>query len=631
MSETARKTHLVIGTAGHIDHGKTSLVKALTGTDTDSLKEEKKRGITIDLGFAFYGDRAAFVDVPGHERLIKNMVAGASAMRAALLVVAADDGVMPQTREHLSVLNALAVPRAVVAVTKADLADEEWIELVVEDVRELLEPTVFSGSPIVVVDSLSGRGLDTLRSELDRLVDSVQEEADPDFVRIPVDRSFTIKGYGRVVTGTVWSGEVKAGDRLNLLPQNVTVRVRGVQAHEKPVDSVVTGDRAAINLAGDVEVERGNVLLSAGRGISSDFMDVEVSLLPDAREIRHRTRIRFHSGTGESIGRLMVVGADAIAPGTTGYARLALEEPVAVMVGDRAVIRLYSPLETLGGARVIDPSPPDKKRTVHGLLDRMKQLASGRKEAIQAYIAARSFVRECTLIEYFPAHEEEIRSFLDSLGKEGKVFSIPSDAKWYVIPDAWNEWVKESEAVLHAFHEERPDEPGMPKAQWADRLSKKEMPDDIITALLSTLENNGSVKFQGGVVADPAHEVHLRKSDVPEAAKIMELLRSSGFNSPLQADIAKETGLTEENVRRILRAMKHIGDVVILDERVVITTEIFERTKEKLVRNFANSDGFSIGEAAEALESTRKYCIPFLEYLDREGITTRDGDKRRIR
>jgi len=401
MSEEQNK-HLVIGTAGHIDHGKTSLIKALTGRDLDSLAEEKERGITIELGFAFLNENIAFVDVPGHERLVKTMVAGASAMGAAMLIVAADDGIMPQTKEHLIVLDALGISKGIVVITKADLVDEEWIELVNEELRELVDNSSLKGSKILVVDSLSGRGIEELRNELFDLYESYENVENPGFFRMPVDRSFLIKGYGRVVTGTVWSGSTKKNDKLQLLPGNNEVRVRGIEAHEKEVKEIYYGHRAALNLVTDAEPERGQVLLSKGRAVETDFFDAFISLLPESRQIKHRTRIRLHIGTAEIIGRIMIVGADFILPGENGIARVALESPIVAMVGDRAVIRLYSPMETLGGLEILDPQPPDKRRTIKGLEERLNLLNGEDSQGVYGIIKSRIVLEKEYLISLFP-------------------------------------------------------------------------------------------------------------------------------------------------------------------------------------------------------------------------------------
>ena len=629
MSEN-RTPHLVIGTAGHIDHGKTALVKALTGTDTDRLAEEQRRGITIELGFAFYSDRAAFVDVPGHERLVKNMIAGASAMRAALFVVAADDGVMPQTREHLAVLDALGVVQGVVAVTKADLADDEWIELVVEDVRELLELTGLAGSPIVVADSISGRGLDELRSELDRMIEETVEPGDPGFFRMPIDRSFLIKGHGRVATGTVWSGSAAQDDRLSLLPGGVTMRVRGLQAHEQPVELVRMGDRAALNLTGDTVPRRGDQLVTPGRGVVSEFLDIKVSLLPDARRLRHRTRVRLHFGTGEVIGRLIIVGAEFIEPGSSGLSRVALEGPLASMLGDRGVIRLYSPLETLGGVIVLDPSPPDRRRTLKGLEARLEDLAAGGDRCVRALVASRRLIKLENLVGILPWSKSMVAETAAGLAEEGHVRPVEGQDRWYIESDVWNGWRNRSREVLTKFHRDHPDEPGMHRDAWAKLVIGQEVPEEVLAALIGELGEADEAVFDGGILRDGEHTARLQPEDEETGELIMRELRQAGLNVPLPSRLAESIGESEDEVRRLLRALKQVRQVVILDEKVVVEAGVIEEVKSSLKEKFGYDRTFTVGEAAEALSSSRKYLIPLLGLLDGSGFTLREGDKRRI-
>ncbi|MBZ0265050.1 selenocysteine-specific translation elongation factor [bacterium] len=632
MSENKTHRHIVVGTAGHIDHGKTALVKALTGMETDRLEEEKRRGITIDLGFAFYGEKAAFVDVPGHERLIKNMVAGASAVRAALLVVAADDGVMPQTREHLAILNAIGIKHGLVAVTKCDLVDEEWADLVVEEVAELLESTSLRGSKICVVDSISGKGINELKTSLDTLLDEIDDPPDPGFFRMPIDRSFLIKGYGRVVTGTVASGELKTGSRVICLPGGQSYRIRGLQAHEKPVEQVHHGFRAALNLQGEGEPERGQVLLTQGRGISSDFIDVKLTLLPDARTIRHRTRIRLHLGTSEIIGRVSLVGQDEVLGGQTAFARLILENPVAVMQGDLGIIRLYSPLETLGGVKVLDPQPPDRNRNTKGLKERFTLLDSELGSQLEAIVGSRQIISFEALLHILPVSVDVLKTELENLVKSKSIHEISGSQRYYVLDSIWMEWRNKSIQYLQHYHKEQPDEMGCPKLVWGEHLLGRKSEDIILNAILDEMIAAGLLKFDSGLVFLPSHTVQLRKSDLPIAEKIISELKNSGFNTPLPSSLADEAGESEDQVRRIIRTLKKLGQVIILGERVILLPEVYEESKSKIVNSYNSGDKISPADVATMLNSSRKYIIPFLEHLDSEGITQRtlDGERQMV-
>jgi selenocysteine-specific elongation factor len=625
---TAKKQHLVIGTAGHIDHGKTTLVRALTGRDTDSLAQEKERGITIELGFAFYDDRAAFVDVPGHERFVKTMVAGASAMGAAMLIVAADDGVMPQTREHLAVLDAVGVQQGIAVITKAALAEnEEWLELVSEEVRELLEPTSLAGSPVVVTDALSGRGMEELGRELENLIERAQHPEDPGFFRMPVDRSFVIKGHGRVVTGTVWSGAASAGDKLMLLPGYETTRVRGLQAHEKEVERVTAGDRAALNLAVETEPQRGDVLLYPGRGVSTEFFDAHVRLLPGGRPVVHRQRVRVHLGTAEVIGRLLIVEGDAIAPGESGLARLALESSLPAMHGDRGVLRLYSPLDTLGGFQVLDPDPPTRRRTAAGLATALKALSGSESEVLYALVKVRGSVGVERLIALLPWSQDKIRELLEALAAEDSVV-LPRDGRWVIDATRWEQAKTATLELLEQYHKKHPDEPGMPKGEWGERVPGG-LSQEILNELLDELHEKEGIRLSSGRLIAKTHSPKLKKEDREDAGRVLAILRREKLNAPLPRTIADETGLSEERVRSLLRSMMLVGDAVILAENVIITHEIYRQAHESLASAMSDRE-FTAGEASQALGTTRKYIIPLLEAFDRDGLTVREGDTRRV-
>jgi len=622
--------HVVIGTAGHIDHGKTTLVKALTGMDCDRLEEEKRRGITIDLGFAFYGDHAAFVDVPGHERLIKNMVAGASAIRAALLVVAADDGIMPQTREHLAILDALHITHAIVAVTKADEVDDDWIDLVVEEIKELIAPTGLSKAPIVVVDSISNRGLDRLRQALDAMIAEIEIPYDPGFFRLPVDRSFLIKGYGRVVTGSVWSGSARNGDRLILLPPNETYRVRGLQAHEKEVEEVRIGDRAALNLVGDREPVRGEVFFSSGRGVVSNFIDLKINLLYSSRELLNRTRVRVHLGTEECIGRLNLVRSEMIQPGDCGFARFQAETDLAVMYGDLGILRLYSPLETLGGVQVLDPSPPDRKRMSLGLEKRLAELSGSDGQIIAAFVRSRKFLLHDDLLRILPWDIARINRTLKELEEKKALKTITSIPSWIVDLEEWNAWKLRSSTILQTFHAENPDEPGIPKKTWGNQVTQRDITEEVLSELIQELVLESRIRFDGGVLAELTHTIQLRVTDKELADEIFKKLEFFGLQAPLPSTLAEELKAKEEDVRRILRVLKLQGKVVILGERVIITMATLQKVKDRLTNAFTSGEEVSPGEVTELLGSSRKYVVPLLEYLDSIGFTSRTRDGKRI-
>ncbi len=631
MQNEIRPEHLVIGTAGHIDHGKTALIKALTGTDTDRLEEEKRRGITIDLGFAFYSDKAAFIDVPGHERFVKTMVAGASAMQAAMLIIAADDGVMPQTREHLAVLDAMGIDNGIIVITKADLADDkDWIDLVKEEAKELISTSQLAGASVVVVDSISGKGIDELKSLLDSLIENIRPAEDPGFFRMPVDRSFLIKGHGRVVTGTVWNGMVQVGDKVELLPGGEVYRIRGLQAHGNTVDTVKINDRAAMNIAGETEPKRGDLLVSSGRAVETSFLDVKISLLPSSRMITNRMRVRIHLGTSEVIGRVLLVNADELLPGTKGFGRLDLEFPVTCMIHDKGVLRHYSPVETLGGIKVLDPDPPDRKRSLKGLIDRLQSLDDTDVELIYTLISSRTLFNRDDLLKFMPLNETVIDENISGLVAKKKIYLVKSAKTWYVSSDTWKKWKDNSASVLAKFHSDRPEEKGMSKVSWGRAVTDLDIPDEVLTELIGELTKSNSLVFDDGLVSAQGHEVSLKPKDEENCRLILDILDRSGVNVPLPSSIAEQLKLSVDEGKRLIRALKQIGKVIILDERVVISKRTLDSVKEDLTEKFSSGEEFSIADVAEVLQTTRKYVVPLLEYLDDKGFCARDGNKRKI-
>ncbi len=626
MNEHSPKRHVVIGTAGHIDHGKTSLIKALTGRDLDKLDEEKRRGITIELGFAFYGDHAAFVDVPGHEKLVKTMIAGASAMSAAMLVIAADDGVMPQTREHLTVLDSLGVKRGIVVVSKADLVDNDWLDLVVEEARELLEGTSLAGSDVLAVDNLSGRGIDELRATLDSLVKTTPIPGDEDFFRLPIDRSFTIKGHGRVVTGTVWNGTAQNGQKIRLLPSGHDARVRSLQAHEESVDSVSSGDRAALNLTTEAEPERGDVLISRDRGIVTDFLDISLSLAPDARGLKQRARIRVHLGTAEVLGRLLLIDREFMQPGEQADVRIALEAPIVTMHGDLGVLRFYSPTDTLGGIRVLDPNPPDRKRTAHGLLDRLRDMHGKPNDAVLSFVRSRTVMTVSELLQMIPVSHDELASIIDQHVEQQQLIHLRETGS-LVPTSAWDDWLAAIPTTLKQYHAEQPNDPGMPANAVLQTVLGEYQRADIGDAILKALSDSGSISEDSGLVRLCDHAASISNKDMADAERVHAFLVNADLIPPVPSVIAEELKLAENRVRELLKALKNVRRVVILEDKLVLAVEAVNHARAQLS---TLPEEFKLAEFNAAVGTSRKVGAPLLGYFDKQGVTVRDGDIRRL-
>jgi selenocysteine-specific elongation factor len=441
--------HIVMGTAGHVDHGKTALIKGLTGVDTDRLKEEKERGITIELGFASLtlpdGLVLGVVDVPGHERFVRNMVAGAAGIDLVAMVIAADEGVMPQTREHLQICNLLGIRKGLVALAKVDLVDQEWLALVQEDVREFLRGTFLEGAPIVPVSSLTGEGFPELRETIARVAGEVETEADAGLFRLPVDRVFTMKGFGTVVTGTLLSGQVRIGEEVEFAPTGLRTRVRGIQVHNRPQEVAEAGQRTAVNLQGveKATIERGHVLAAPETLPASRRLDVSFRLLPGAaRKLKNRTLIRLHTGTSEIMARVILLDRDDLEPGGEAYAQIVPEEPVTVVAGDRFVARSYSPVTTIGGGIILDPLPGKHKRFSEKILEAFHCLAGKESPERVAVILARAGIAgipEARLIVRTGIRRAELRKILEEMFSRQQAILVDREGLWVLAQGVYRE------------------------------------------------------------------------------------------------------------------------------------------------------------------------------------------------
>ncbi len=639
MAGDPRPRNLIIGTAGHIDHGKTVLVRALTGRDTDRLAEEKERGISIDLGFAPFhlsdGSTVGIVDVPGHENFVRNMMSGATGVDLALLVVAADDGVMPQTREHLAILELLGVGRAVVAITKTDVAEDDLVEMVEEEVRELLEDTALGGSRIVPVSGVTGRGLDELKSVLEEeaAVVRVKDEALP--ARLPIDRVFTLRGIGTVVTGTLWSGTLVEGQRLEALPSGGEARVRSLQVHDEPRERACAGERVAVNVAGAAResIERGDVLVEPGLLRPTFMVDARVRLLRGApRALRRGTRIRFHHGTREVLGRIYMLQGARMEPGDSAPAQLRLEERVVVAPGDQFVLRSYSPVTTIGGGTVVDPHPvkhrvsdPEAVR-MFGLLEKGDD--ADRVEAClgrsASPLAQKALVLECGLP---PA---VVDRGLSSLLSSGRAVALPrKEPAAYLDSGAAERSRSAVLAELTDFHAAQPLAGGMAKETLKNKALAK-WDGRSADALLERLEAAGEIEVLGnnvklagkGPAVTAEQELHL--------ASILEEIGANPVSPPTVNEIAEGTGLSRRQVSELLALAENDGKVVRVSPDLFFTGEAI-RDIESRLRAATGPDGITVSDFRSAIGTSRKFALPLLEYFDRARVTARVGDVRKLR
>jgi selenocysteine-specific elongation factor len=611
--------NIIVGTAGHIDHGKTALVKALTGIDADRLEEEKRRGITIDLGFAHLqltpGLRLGFVDVPGHERFVKNMLAGVGGIDVVLFVVAADESIKPQTREHFDICRLLGIPRGVIALTKADLVDQDIIDLVRLELEELVAGSFLEGAAMVPVSSVTGAGLDDLRRDLARVAAAVPEKDAGGHLRLPIDRVFTIKGFGTVVTGTLISGEVDREQEVELYPAGRRVRVRGVQVHGSKAERAVAGQRTAANLA-DIEpseITRGDVLSEPGRFHAVRQIDAQLDLLPSARPLKHRAPVHFHAGTAEIEAEVrMLESRAALQPGNRAWVRIVLREPALLLPGDRFIIRMFSPVITIGGGVVADVSER-RYRKPDDVAGRLATLASSDAGARIALL-----VRE----QPFGISPADLVARTGLTGREvaeaaAKV-QITSVGEWYV-DRAWMQSARDRMVKqVRAFHQANPLLPGIPRQELREGL-----PQFVLDALLADARDLVS---EGQVVRLRAHRVVLKEDEEQARAKIERAFEQAGLAVPALDEVLAQSGVEAARARSILQILlrerklvRVAGDLVFHHGAIVQLRGLLAARK---------GQRFGVPEFKEWTGVSRKYAIPLLEFLDREKVTRREGDQR---
>ena len=630
---------LVLGTAGHIDHGKSALVKALTGTDPDRLPEEQARGVTIELGFAQLvlpsGRTMGVVDVPGHEKFVRQMVAGATGIDVVLLVVAADDGVMPQTREHLAIIDLLGISRGVIAITKSDLADEDWLSLVSGDVEQLLRGTSIEGAPIVPVSARTGAGLDELRAALDEVAGRAEPRHAELPLRLPVDRVFTIAGAGTVVTGTMWSGSAKKDDAVEIYPEGEQARVRSVQVHGAAVDEAHAGQRVAINLAG-VErraIERGDVIAAPGTLTVTDRFDARFTYLGtpgDDKPFVSGARVHVNHGTREVLGRVLLMDSERLLPGESSFAQLRLEEPIAPRYDDRFIVRSYSPVYTIGGGTVLDALPP-----------RRTQLREAERELLDALVA-HDFSSAATGLlasRALPMTSAQVAAALgltrgvvaDELNRAKlERLKVGSDT-YFVTAHALDAIVSGIERELLAFHAENPTATGVSTSALRDRVERR-MEPRVFDAALALAAERGMAAVDGGVARHPKAAVSALAAEQAAEEGLLALLGRQGLEPAAVGELATSAAAELGVARKALGKLVADGRVVRVNSELHFSAEAIERARQLVADSIAgNPGGATAAQLRDALGVSRKYAIPLLEYFDAQGYTKRDGDLRTLR
>ena len=628
----------VIGTSGHIDHGKTTLVKALTGVDTDRWAEEKKRGITIDLGFAHYedeqGNQLAFVDVPGHEKFIHNMLAGVAGMDAVLLVVAADEGVMPQTREHLNICNLLKIKTGLVAITRIDLVeDSDMVELCQEEVAELLEGTFLKGKPVIPVSTTSGEGLTELRQALSKLGKQIPAVEIEKPFRLSVDRSFTLKGFGTVVTGTVLSGSLRQDEEVQQFPQQRSVRIRGLQAHSQTVSEVFAGQRAALNLAGITkeEIQRGDQLAKEESLLTSYMLNASLTLLEDvSAALKNRTRIRLHLGSQEVFGRIVLLEGETLSPGKTTLVQFRLESLVCTRHGDRFIVRSYSPMFTLGGGMVIDPSPSKSRRVLHELSGRLRRLHDGDENVRSAeviYLQSVKGVIEAEFSVRSGLSAKQSAKILQLLQSQQQVLCVDPFSKRYLHVQHVERIGEFLSKVLTIHHKKFADREGMTRSELGGKLSLI-FTEKEVEILLKYMIKLGKFVQNGQYFSLAEHQPQVSQAQEAGLAHCFELIKAGGFQPYRRTRLLEELEMNEQEGVAMLKSAVHSKRLVRVADDLYYAPE---QTKEILIslrKYLQDNQSITVIQFKELLNISRKHAIDLLEYFDSQHLTIREDNHR---
>jgi len=629
----------IIGTAGHIDHGKTSLIKALTGKDTDRLKEEKERGISIDLGFAHLdlpdGSQAGIVDVPGHERFIRNMLAGAHGIDLVLFTVAADDGVMPQTEEHLDIVHLLGIRRALFIITKVDLVSEARVQEVEEEIEILTLGTVLEGSPVIHFSAVSGQGLEEIRGKVFEMLQAIEKTPPSGYFRLPVDRVFVLQGHGVIVTGTALSGEVHTGDHVQSSPGHQKFRVRSIQVHDQPVDNACWGQRVALNLTGQERggLERGYMICHESLTLVSTRFDAFLEVRPAAAKgIRNHQRVRVHLGTAERMGKLILLsGKEKVEPKESTYCQVLLTEPLLVMRGDHFIVRDETASRTLGGGEVLDPWAARHRRREQDLEDRLGNLhRSDSSQLIQSFLEGRPNLAtgQEPICQFLNLESEQAKAWL---GQTKNLKRLDSERETlYTTESKWDRFRTNLQHLLESFHAEHPLAPGMDMEELRAKLAS-DMSPRLFRDVMDLLSTEKICAREGNTVRLPGHKVQLGDTERSLSDKILTALRKNPLSPPDLKDVEKTLGTERGKFNEVIRVMERQGDVVRVTSDLYYPRDAVDSIKADLYKYFKTHDEMTAATFRDILKSSRKYTIALLEHFDRTGITVRVGDARKLK
>lgn len=630
--------NLIIGTAGHIDHGKTTLIKALTGRETDRLKQEKERGISIELGFTYFdlpsGKRAGIIDVPGHEKFVKNMLAGVMGMDMVMLVIAADEGIMPQTKEHLNILSLLDIDLGFVVLTKADLVDDEWLEMVTEDVRESLKETFLEDSPIIPIDSVSGRGIDKTIDTIEAMSERVKVRDISDTARLPVDRVFSITGFGTVVTGTLIAGKISVGDEIQVYPGEKTGKIRSIQVHGQDSNHAYAGQRSALNISGlkKYDIDRGDIIAPIDSMEETMMLDVNLKLLDDAqRVIDNRTRIRLHLGTREILCRVVFLDREFLTPGESCYAQLRLEEKVVAKRGDKFIIRFYSPMMTIGGGEVLESNPPKRKRFDDSVIKELKIKEKGSTEhVVERIIKDKSnefpSIKQLSVLTVMP--EDKVKDVVKKLNEEDKVilFHLLNDI-YAIHKDYFEKMSQDIKSDLEKFHKSNPLKFGIPKEEIRSRYLGSIKPK-LGEACIDLLINSGIVKQNNDKITLHDFTVEFNQLHEEIKNKIESIFIKEKFVSANRDELIDSLEYNKNDARQVLEALIDLEILISLKEDIILHKDIYLDSLNKAKEYLQEKGSITLGEFRDLIDTSRKYAVALLEDFDQKKITKRVEDKR---
>lgn len=623
--------NIIIGTTGHVDHGKTALIKALTGIETDRIKEEKKRGITIELGFAYLdlpdGEKAGIIDVPGHEKFVKNMLAGAGGIDLALLVVAADEGFMPQTREHLGILSLLNISEGIIVVTKKDMVDEDWLEIVCDEVRQEVQGTFLENAQIIPVSSYTGEGIEQLRQAIFTMIDQKTQIKNLDVpFRIPVDRIFSVEGFGTVITGTLIEGTMKVGDPVTVYPSRIESRIRNLQVHSQDVQEAYAGQRVAVNLAGlkKTDLNKGDVIAVPDSMHTTMMIDIHLTVLKDCdREIRNATRLHLYHGARDILCKIVLLDRDSVGAGESCYAQLRLEEEIAVKTGDRFVLRFYSPVETIGGGVILDSNPFKHKRNDAAVLESLK-LKEGGSDREKISAALRDYSARFETLDFLQIQtgipKEQFDQQINKLIKDKVAFRVSDNV--VIHTDYLNRLKDSAVKLLESYHKENPLREGMKKDEFRNKLIKYE-DISVVDKITDSLVNRKVLKYVNNCVALADFEVQQDNNQ----QEIENAFLQGGF-SPESPDQIAARFPKVKNFKQVLESLVNTGKLVRVEEKILLHADYYNKALTLAKEHVDQNGQITLAEMRDLMGASRKFAVAVLEYWDKRGITKKVGDAR---